>query len=223
MTNLTSEASWADVRQIDEGEYATGGPDGNMNEQAKALLARTEFLNQRVQYTYKTLDEANADIANIALNQSVTIGEEANSGLWEKKTVEATSLTKSPYDPLTQSKAYTDQKTTTSIVGIASPNLVDKTATGVAINFFPNHTSGLLQANASYTTTEYIPIVGGTEYTASYKHYWCWYDANKTFISGTSDANTGKTQVAPVNAVYARLSSPNSSWATFQFELGNVW
>lgn len=54
---------------------------------------------------YSTLASANADIANIALNQSVTIGEEANSGLWEKKTAGATSLTKSPYDPLTQAKA----------------------------------------------------------------------------------------------------------------------
>ena len=57
---------------------------------------------------YSTLGAANADIANIALNQSVTIGEAANSGLWEKKTSGATSLTKSPYDPVTQSKNYTD-------------------------------------------------------------------------------------------------------------------
>lgn len=58
---------------------------------------------------YSTLAAANADIANIALNQSVTIDEEANSGLWEKKTVGATSLTKSPYDPLRKSKEYTGQ------------------------------------------------------------------------------------------------------------------
>lgn len=53
---------------------------------------------------YSTLSAANADIANIALNQSVTIGEEANSGLWYKATSGATSLTKSPYDPLVQAK-----------------------------------------------------------------------------------------------------------------------
>ena len=57
---------------------------------------------------YSTLAAANADIANIALNQSVTIGEEANSGLWYKATAGATSLTKSPYDPLTQSQKYTN-------------------------------------------------------------------------------------------------------------------
>lgn len=54
---------------------------------------------------YSTLAAAEADISNIALNQSVTIGEAANSGLWEKKTAGATTLTKSPYDPLTQAKA----------------------------------------------------------------------------------------------------------------------
>lgn len=57
---------------------------------------------------YSTLAAANADIANIALNQSVTIGEEANGGLWYKATAEATSLTKSDYDPLRQAKSYAD-------------------------------------------------------------------------------------------------------------------
>ena len=47
---------------------------------------------------YPTLAEANANIANIAVKQSVTIGEAANSGLWYKATTGATSLTKSPYD-----------------------------------------------------------------------------------------------------------------------------
>lgn len=58
---------------------------------------------------YATLAAANADIANIAINQSVTIGESgANSGLWYKATSGSTSLTKSDYDPLTQAKNYTD-------------------------------------------------------------------------------------------------------------------
>jgi len=57
---------------------------------------------------YPTLAAANADIANLSVNQSVTIGEVANGGLWYKATAGATSLTKSPYDPLTQSKNYAD-------------------------------------------------------------------------------------------------------------------
>ena len=59
---------------------------------------------------YSTLAAAEADIANIALNQSVTIGEEANSGLWEKKTSGATTLTKSPYDPVNLAKQLDEEK-----------------------------------------------------------------------------------------------------------------
>lgn len=59
---------------------------------------------------YQTLAEANADIANLAVNQAVNIGESANGGLWYKATAEATSLTKSTYDPLEQAKNYSDQK-----------------------------------------------------------------------------------------------------------------
>jgi len=57
---------------------------------------------------YPTLAEANAAIALIAVNQPVTIGEVANGGLWYKATAGATSLTKSPYDTLQQSKNYTN-------------------------------------------------------------------------------------------------------------------
>lgn len=57
---------------------------------------------------YPTLAEANAAVASIAVNQPVTIGEVANGGLWYKATAGATSLTKSPYDSLTQAGNYAD-------------------------------------------------------------------------------------------------------------------
>ena len=57
---------------------------------------------------YATLALANADIANIALNQNVFISEEVNGGYWYKATAGATSLTKSPYDPLTKANARMD-------------------------------------------------------------------------------------------------------------------
>lgn len=57
---------------------------------------------------YATLALANADIANINLNQNVFISETVNGGYWYKAIAEATSLTKSPYDPLTQAKNYSD-------------------------------------------------------------------------------------------------------------------
>ena len=57
---------------------------------------------------YPTLAEANADIANIAIKDKVEVGEIANGGTWYKATAEATSLTKSPYDPITISKQFTE-------------------------------------------------------------------------------------------------------------------
>lgn len=51
---------------------------------------------------YATLALAEADISNIALNKNVFISEAVNGGYWYKATAEATSLTKSPYDPITQ-------------------------------------------------------------------------------------------------------------------------
>lgn len=102
MTDINPTPSWAAVRQLEIGEFALGGANGNMNEQAKSLAARSEFLKQRAAYQYNTMAEANADISNITANQNVNV---ADSGLHYKATAGATSLTKSPYDPLTQAKA----------------------------------------------------------------------------------------------------------------------
>lgn len=108
MTDINPTPSWAAVRQLEIGEFAFGGANGNMNEQAKSLAARSEFLKQRAAYQYNTMAEAIADIANIAVNQNVNV---VDSGRYYKATAGATTLTKSPYDPLTQSKSYTDDKT----------------------------------------------------------------------------------------------------------------
>lgn len=44
MANLEVTPSWPLVRQLETNEFARGGASGNLNEQAKALTARTEFL-----------------------------------------------------------------------------------------------------------------------------------------------------------------------------------
>lgn len=59
---------------------------------------------------YATLAAANTDIANIGIKDKVDIGEVANGGTWYKAAAGATSLTKSPYDPVNTSKTYTDVK-----------------------------------------------------------------------------------------------------------------
>ena len=64
--------------------------------------ALTGFTNGAAKF-YPTLAEATADIANIDVKDKVEVGEVANGGTWYKATAGAASLTKSAYDPLTQS------------------------------------------------------------------------------------------------------------------------
>ena len=108
MVNIVTTPEWKSVRILEQEELALGGENGNMNEQAIALVARSEFLKQRATYQYNTLALANADIAGINLNQNVFVSEDVNGGYWYKATAGATSLTKSPYNPLTQAKNYAD-------------------------------------------------------------------------------------------------------------------
>ncbi len=133
MVDLTATPEWKAVRQLEVNELARGGADGNLNEHGKALVARTEYLNQQKadkediiqgQYSFATLAEFNAVKATIPVNSTVIIDEAgANQGT---NTWNGTTLTKSAYDPLTQAKAdatakanaaeanaktYTDSKT----------------------------------------------------------------------------------------------------------------
>ena len=58
-------------------------------------------LVENIDRSYSTLAEANADIANIGVGAKVDTDD---SGRYYKATAGATSLTKSPYDPLAQAK-----------------------------------------------------------------------------------------------------------------------
>ena len=61
-------------------------------------------LVENIDRSYSTLAEANLDIANIGVGAKVDTDD---SGRHYKATAGATSLTKSPYDPLTQANAFT--------------------------------------------------------------------------------------------------------------------
>lgn len=60
---------------------------------------------------YTSLAAANADIANIPVNGVVKVTNAVDGGDYEKVSAEATTLTKSAHDPLTQAKSYTNEKT----------------------------------------------------------------------------------------------------------------
>ena len=52
MTDINPTPSWANVRQLETNEFANGGANGNMNEQAKSLAARSELLKQYAALPY---------------------------------------------------------------------------------------------------------------------------------------------------------------------------
>ncbi|QPF35607.1 hypothetical protein H0S57_02980 [Acinetobacter johnsonii] len=114
MPNLEAQAAWVPVREIGI-ELARGGPNGNMNEQAKALLARTEYLNQEkaskfeiIQgvYEFETYSEFNAAKASLPANCTVVIGEEntTGTGTWGfgNNRWNGTSLIQSTVNPIAQ-------------------------------------------------------------------------------------------------------------------------
>lgn len=186
MPNLEAQAAWVPVREIGI-ELARGGPNGNMNEQAKALLARTEYLNQEkaskseiVQghYEFNTYAEFNAIKSTLPLNCTVIINEmPTGTQTWGQGTNRwnGTSLTKSPHDPLTQAKVYTD--TSLSSVKIfeqfqarSAKNLIDlsKLQHGRYIN-----ASGALMYAAGWGATNFIPVTAGQQYTISGNFGYC--------------------------------------------------
>ncbi len=100
LSNTTEQANAAE----DAATNATTQVNG-LKGYVDSALTGLSFANK----TYATVAAANADIANIAVNQSVWVSSEAEGGLYEKKTADATSLTKSAYDPVERAKDYADQ------------------------------------------------------------------------------------------------------------------
>ena len=52
MTDILPPAGWSNVRQLETNEFASGGANGNMNEQAKSLAARSELLKRYAALPY---------------------------------------------------------------------------------------------------------------------------------------------------------------------------
>lgn len=118
---------------------------------------------------YPTLAAATADIANITIKDKVDIGESANGGTWYKATAGATTLTKSPYDPLTQAKVDASTKANaakTEAISAADANAktyADNRAKLARPIIASNKVSRLIQdmENAQLPLgTQIVPIIG---------------------------------------------------------------
>lgn len=96
-----------------------------VNDEVGSALTGLSFANK----TYATVAAANADIANIAVNQSVWVSSATDGGLYEKATAGATSLTKSAFDPLTQAvkaaNEHLDKHVSKALTKTVHPIIVD--------------------------------------------------------------------------------------------------
>lgn len=190
MPNLEAKAAWVPVREIGI-ELARGGPNGNMNEQATALLARTEYLNQEkaskfeiVQghYEFNTYAEFNAIKSTLPLNCTVIINEiPTGTQTWGQGTNRwnGTTLTKSAYDPFTQAKADATAKANTAkneaivAAGLAAQTLTQNALALIGeqplrnLDVTTNTTAGFYNAvgvwtgNSSYSTSDFIEVKKG--------------------------------------------------------------
>lgn len=129
MAEIIGEGKWSPVRQLETYELARGGINGNMNEQAKALVERTEYLKQNSaskddlnamgqgNFSFDTREIALIKIQelNIQPNTKIEISKEGEfSGPYQWDGVE---LTPSEYTPVKQANVFTIQKIAESEIG----------------------------------------------------------------------------------------------------------
>lgn len=173
------------------------------NETQSALTG----LNMGASKYFPTKAAGDAAIASLAVGQAVWVGDEATGGLYEKKTADATSLTKSAFDPVTQAKA--DAAVKANAAEANAKQYVD--ANTLQRNFgqeaFKNqygyNFSGEYVEGVSYKDwrhTDYIPVKAGdtvkivTQVASTSFPYLLVYDQNKVrlqFFIVTSAQTSG--------------------------------
>ena len=100
-------------------------------------------------------------------------------------------------------------------------NLFDKNDPDVMHGYAVSTTSGTLYTASSgiWSASGFMPVKGGNQYIISGDNAandLAFYDANKVFISGTSDGSRAIT--APANACYARMDYTIANEDRIQFE-----
>lgn len=73
MTDINPTPSWAAVRQLEIDEFATGGENGNMNEQAIALTARTNLLAENIAMPFRPKSGGYAVGERVTLDNGVVV------------------------------------------------------------------------------------------------------------------------------------------------------
>lgn len=100
---------------------------------------------------------------------------------------------------------------------IRTAQLFDLSDTDNADGFFVNSSNGNLSASSDYIASHWIPVTAGLKYSMTHKSFIAWYNAGKTFISGSHNTDTNNVQTAPAGAAFLRVSilKSSASIATF--------
>lgn len=99
-------------------------------------------------------------------------------------------------------------------------NLFNKNA--VTSGKYPSYTDGALHNNASYTASEYMPILSSMSYTMKIKGQLAFYTSGQVFISGLNPSASPASFISPSNAAFIRITTLITDLAAQQFELGTT-
>jgi lysophospholipase L1-like esterase len=100
---------------------------------------------------------------------------------------------------------------------VVGKNLFDKDAATIG-QFISN--SGSVSINATYDSSDYIPIIEGQDYISNWlMRFTCYYDSDKNVVSGGT--NSGVTSFTPpVGASFIIVSIAHTGLDSFQLEKG---
>lgn len=202
---LNQKANSVDVYQKTE-TYSQAAVNNLLLSKAEQSYVDNSLSNLMTEANkfYPTLVAANADISNISTSIPVTIGESgANGGLWYKASSGATTLTKSPYDPLQQAKDFANAN------GLFKPVIVQSNSTTPAGEYrtsgwyvfvssapaiaagLPTPTAGFLLVinSGNMVHQKWIPFNSNIEYTRTSNVSAVFPDFKKLLIQSDLDAS----------------------------------
>ena len=130
----------------------------------------SSFQNGAIK-TYPTLAAANADIANIALNTKVSVLSATEGGDYYKASADATSLTKSAYDPVEINKEWVNTEFKNNIfnalgVSFSYENIDANYVAGSLLGNSVNSPSSFSTTNAT-SRSKIFKVEPGTLYTVA--------------------------------------------------------
>ena len=214
MTDILPPAGWPNVRQLETDEFATGGSNGNMNEQAKSLAARSELLKQYAALPYKSktggyaLNErvqlATGDIVRSTIASNVNNPNENMTGWVIPYLVKSSNLDDVP-DKATARNNLEVYSQTEVDTAIASATPVIPQATETALGVAKIATTAIAQAGLNDTdiiTAKKLRGVAGNAIKPR-----SWSDVTASRIANTWYSNTTGNDIG----VFVSRGGMNSS------------